>query len=160
MKIAILGASGRFGNILLEKASKNNNFEVTGFSRKPIECSNAKLINKDLFELTKEDLNEFDAVVSAFGVFDPNRLDEHTKLMKHLLNIINPKTRLIIIGGAGSLFVNTEHTIMLQDTPEFPKEYLGVASASTDAYNYLKTFDNILWTYFSPSAIFDYEGDN
>ena len=160
MKIAILGASGKIGNLLLEKASKNENFEVTGFTRKPLVLENTKIINKDIFTLTTEDVAEFDAIISGFAVWNNENMNDHTKLIKHLSSIIKPETRLIIVGGAGSLFVDKEHTTKLLETPNFPEEYMAVAKATSDSYDYLKTLDNILWTYFSPAAVYDYEGEN
>ena len=33
-------------------------------------------------------------------------------------------TKLVVVGGAGSLFVDEAKTIRVMDTPEFPEEYL------------------------------------
>jgi putative NADH-flavin reductase len=38
-----------------------------------------------------------------------------------------PGTRLIVVGGAGSLFVDENNTTRLLDTPEFPKEFYPTA---------------------------------
>ena len=50
------------------KKQKNRGFEVTAFVRKQAEIEGAdKVIVKDIFSLTKQDLEDFDAVVDAFG---------------------------------------------------------------------------------------------
>ena len=76
----------------------------------------------------------------------------------HLLNLLEgTSTRLIIVGGAGTLFVDSKGT-MLMDTPDFPPEYMGVARATAESYFELKGSANVLWTYVSPAADYDENG--
>ena len=39
----------------------------------------------------------------------------------------SPNTKLLVVGGAGSLFVDEEKTTRVFETPGFPGEYLATA---------------------------------
>lgn len=105
-------------------------------------------------DITKEDLAGFDAVVDAFGTFAPDTLDLHTKSLMHLSDAVaNTDTRLLVVGGAGSLFVDKEHTTQLLDTPEFPKEFYALAKAQADELAELRKRNDVKWTFVSPAAI-------
>ena len=76
-------------------------------------------IKKDILNLTKEDLQGFDAVVDAFGTWTPETLNNRSKTLKHLADILSgTNVRLLVVGGAGSLYVDPEHTTQLVDTPD------------------------------------------
>ena len=76
----------------------------------------------------------------------------------HLLNLLEgTNTRLIVVGGAGTLFVDSKGT-MLMDTPDFPAAYMGVAKATAESYFELKGSTNVLWTYVSPAGDYDANG--
>ena len=65
---------------------------------------------------------------------------------------------MFVVGGAGTLYVDPEHTTQLKDTPSFPAEIQPLASAMGEALNLLKEAQNIHWTYISPAAMFDADG--
>ena len=76
----------------------------------------------------------------------------------HLVNLLEgTSTRLIVVGGAGTLFVDSNGT-MLMDTPDFPAAYMGVAKAMAESYFKLKGSTNVLWTYVSPAGDYDANG--
>lgn len=76
----------------------------------------------------------------------------------HLINLLEgTSTRLIVVGGAGTLFVDSKDT-MLMDTPDFPAAYMGVAKATAESYFELKDRSNLLWTYVSPAGGYDPNG--
>ena len=76
----------------------------------------------------------------------------------HLVNLLEgTSTRLIVVGGAGTLFIDSKGT-MLMDTPGFPPEYMGVAKATAESYFELKGSTNVLWTYVSPAGDYDANG--
>ena len=82
----------------------------------------------------------------------------HKKVAAHLLNLLEgTNTRLIVVGGAGTLFVDSKGT-MLMDTPDFPAAYMGVAKATAESYFVLKGSTNVLWTYVSPAGDYDANG--
>ena len=158
MKIAIIGATGKAGKLIMEEALKRG-LDVTAIVRNKSKLSNSsvKLIEKDLFDLKKEDLKDFDTVVSAFGAWEEKELPKHAEVMNHLCDILaDTNIRLMIVGGAASLFVN--HSMMLIDSPDFPKDWINLAKNSNKAFEILKATKNVLWTYISPSADFQADG--
>ncbi|MFE6893859.1 NAD(P)-dependent oxidoreductase [Streptomyces sp. NPDC057694] len=58
--------------------------------------------------------------------------------------------RLVVVGGAGSLEVAPGQA--LADQPGFPDAYLGEALAHRDVLAFLRTVDDLDWTYISPAA--------
>lgn len=68
MKIGIIGASGKAGNEILKEA-KTRGHEVTAIVRNAskVQEQDIAILEKDVFELTAEDIKPFDAVVNAFG---------------------------------------------------------------------------------------------
>ncbi len=158
-KIAIIGANGKQGLCLTNEAVSRG-FAVTAIIRQA-ECKNSKasVLQKDLFDLTREDLISFDAVIDAFGVWEPSRFDEHCTSLRLLCDCLeNSKTRLLIVGGAGCLYADKEHTTMLLDTSDFPKEFFPLAKAETDAFLELQKRKGVLWTYLSPPLDFRPDG--
>lgn len=158
MKIAIIGATGKAGKLIMEEALKRG-LDVTAIVRNKSKLSNSsvKLIEKDLFDLKKEDLKDFDTVVSAFGIWEEKELSKHGEVMNHLCDILaDTNIRLMVVGGAASLFVN--HSMMLIDSPDFPKDWINLAKNSNKAFEILKATKNVLWTYISPSADFQADG--
>lgn len=158
MKIAVIGANGKAGSLIVNEAVKRGH-DVTAIVRSANKSEAQHELIKDLFDLNKEDLLEFDAVVSAFGAFAPDNLPQHTSSLEHLAMLLaDTKTRLLVVGGAGSLYMDPEMTIQLSDTPDFPVDYKPLAKAMAEGLAHLRQFDNVLWTYISPAANFDADG--
>ena len=158
MKIVIIGANGKSGTNLVNEALKQG-YDVTAIVRnKEYKNDNVKVMYKDIFDLTKSDLAGFDAVISAFTAWTPETFPLHKKVAAHLVNLLEgTSTRLIVVGGAGTLFVDSKGT-MLMDTPDFPAAYMGVAKATAESYFELKGRSNLLWTYVSPAGDYDASG--
>lgn len=117
-----------------------------------------KVVYKDVLELTKADLAGFDAVISAFAAWTPEAFPLHKKVAKHLADVLSgTKTRLLVIGGAGTLYVDDKQT-MVMDTPSFPAGYMGVAKATAESFFELKDRSDVLWTYVSPAGDYDTNG--
>ncbi|MCI7222674.1 SDR family oxidoreductase [Fusobacterium sp.] len=159
MKIAVLAANGKAGSLIVKEAVERG-FDVTAVVRGENKTVAKNVIIKDLLDLTKEDLQGFDAVVSAFGAWTVETLPLYTTTSIHLLDILKgTNTRILIIGGAGSLYLDESLTTQLIDTPEFPEEYKPVASAAQKALAEIRKNENKNWTYISPAADFDYEAE-
>ncbi|MFD2307148.1 NAD(P)-dependent oxidoreductase [Enterococcus termitis] len=157
MKVAILGASGKAGSAILAEAKKRG-LEVTAIVRDKTKITDGTpVIEKDVYQLTTEDIQDFDVLVSALGFWGDT--SEFTGSTNHLIDILTgQKTRLLVVGGAGSLYVNPEHTLRLSETPDFPEAYKAVAAGMGKGLELLKEAKNIHWTYISPAAEFDAEG--
>lgn len=123
-KIAVAAADGRVARKVITEAV-NRGFDVTAFGRKDENITDAQhYVKKDIFDLTKEDLKGFDAVVDAFGAWTEDTLPQHSTTLAHLCDILSgTETRLLIVGGAGSLYVNPEHTATVSDGPDFPDAF-------------------------------------
>ena len=158
MKVAIIGANGKTGVNLVKEALKQG-YDVTGFARnKEYKNDDVKVVYKDVFELSKTDLAGFDAVISAFAAWTPETFGLHKKVAKHLADALSgTKTRLLVIGGAGTLYVDDKQT-MVMDTPSFPAGYMGVAKATAESFFELKGRTGVLWTYVSPAGDYDANG--
>ena len=158
MKVAIIGANGKSGSNSVQEALKQGH-DVTAIVRnKEYKNSDIKVVYKDVLELTKADLAGFDAVISAFAAWTPEAFPLHKKVAKHLADALDgTKTRLLVIGGAGTLYVDDKGT-MAMDTPGFPPEYMGVAKATAESFFELKGRTDVLWTYVSPAGEYDDQG--
>jgi putative NADH-flavin reductase len=64
----------------------------------------------------------------------------------------------LVVGGAGSLYVDSEHKTRLIDTPDFPEMFKPLASSMGTALDALKVRSDVNWTYLSPSANFVADG--
>lgn len=160
MKIAIIGASGKAGSLIVKEAISRKH-DVTAIVRDSakVQEQGVKVIEKDLFALKVEDIQAFDVVVNAFGA-PAGQEHLHVEAGRALIELMKgaPQTKLLVIGGAGSLFVDEAKTIRVLDTPDFPKEFLATASSQSKNLEDLQQANDIQWTFISPSAFFDAEG--
>lgn len=61
---------------------------------------------------------------------DAGNFPQHSTSLKHLADVLSgADARLIVVGGAGSLYVNPEHTVQLSQTDGFPETFLPLATA-------------------------------
>lgn len=160
-KVAIVCAAGKQGKLLVDEAVSRG-YAVTGFVRgnAKVENAQAKTVVKDLFDLTKDDLSGFDVVIDAFGAWAPEVLSQHRTSLKHLCDILSgTDTRLLVVGGAGSLYVNKEHTLQVKDLPDFPEIYKPLANAQGAALEDLRKRNDVKWTFLSPAGNFVADGE-
>lgn len=153
MQITVIGATGKAGRAIAEEAARRGH-EVRRISR------SAGDVTKDALELTRDDLGSPEVVVDALGFFTPETLDLHTSTVKHLADLLaGSDVRLLIVGGAGSLYTDTTHTVQLVDTDGFPAEYRPLAQAQTEQLAAIRTRDDVAWTFVSPAADFQADGE-
>ena len=158
-KIAVVCANGKAGKLIVNE-SVERGLEVTAVVRGQNQTKAQNVLKKDLYDLTTEDLAQFDAVVDAFGAWTEDTVSQHSTSLKHLCDILSGKeTRLLIVGGAGSLYVNPEHTACVADGPDFPDVFKPVASAQAKALKELRERNDVRWTYISPAGDFQAEGE-
>lgn len=155
MKIAVIGANGRVGSRVVAEA-KSRQHEVTAIVRDAAKVADQdiKVIEKDIFELTTDDIKGFDVVVNAFGA--PNDATHlYLDSGKHLAEIFKglASPRLLIVGGASSLLVDDQGTVLL-NTPEFPEAYRVTAEGMFKELEFLRTVEDVNWTFLSPAAEF------
>lgn len=159
MKIALVAANGRVAGKVIEEAISRG-FDVTAFGRRENNTKAKDYVQKDLFDLTADDLKGFDAVVDAFGAWTEDTLEQHSTSLKHLCDILSgTDTRLLVVGGAGSRYVNPEHTACVSDGPDFPDMFKPLASAMAKALGELRERNDVKWTYISPAGDFQADGE-
>lgn len=159
MKIAVICANGKAGQLITQEAL-NRGLDVTAVVRGENKSAAKQAIIKDLFALTKEDLKEFDAVVDAFGTWTPETLPQHSTTLRHLCDILSgTQVRLLVVGGAGSLYVDAAHTMTVSRGKDFPEMFKPLASAMAEALDALRQRKDVKWTYISPAGDFQPNGE-
>lgn len=177
MHIGVIGATGTIGSRVVTEALGRGH-HVTALSRDAsgIEESRANVTWASVDVLDPVSiaavLPGLDVLISGFqpgnaardladtvrrSIADPT---VHSAAARALLKALesHPRTRLIVIGGAGSLEVAPG--VVLADSDELmhatldqlglPREYAAAARGARDGLNVLRT-SNRLWTYFSPA---------
>lgn len=159
MKIAVVCANGKAGQLIVKEAV-NRGFDVTAVVRGENRTAAQSAVVKDLFDLTAENLAGFDAVVDAFGAWTPETLPQHSASLKHLCDVLSgTDTRLLVVGGAGSLYVNKEHTACVSEGADFPDAFKPLANAMAKALGELRGRNDVKWTYISPAGDFQADGE-
>ena len=157
--IAVVAANGHSGQLIVKEALERGH-DVTVFVRSENRTPATKAVIKDIMELTAQDLEGFDAVVDAFGAWTPETLPQHSTTLAHLSDILSGSdTRLLVVGGAGSLYLNPEHSLTVAQGPDFPEAFKPLALAMAAALAELRRRDDVRWTYISPACDFQAEGE-
>lgn len=157
MKIALIGATGFVGSAILKEALERGH-EVTAIVRNPekLQIQNHLAVVKgdvmdsdNLAQLLKGN----DVVISAYnaGWTNPDLYNEFMKGSESIQEAVKKSgvKRLIVNGGAGSLFVAPG--VQLVDTPQFPVDWKSGALAARDYLNELKKDNQLEWTFVSPA---------
>jgi len=160
MKIAIIGATGKAGKLIMKEAM-DRGFDVTAIVRNASKVTepNVTILENDIFTLTASELKAFDVVVSTYRAPQGEEqlyIEAGRVLVEALKG--NLDTKLIVVGGAGSLFVDEQKTKRLMDTPDFPEFVLPTAFNAGKQLEELQNSESIAWTYISPAGFFDPEG--
>lgn len=159
MKLAVVCANGKAGKLIVDEAL-NRGLDVTAIVRGKNQTKAPNAIIKDILELKAEDLRGFDVVIDAFGTFAPETLSLHSQSLEVLCDALSGSdTRLLVVGGAGSLYVNPEHTMQLFQTPDFPEIFKPLAMAQAKALDELRKRNDVKWTFVSPAGDFQPEGE-
>jgi putative isomerase len=161
MKIAVIGAAGKAGSLIAAEA-RNRDYPVTAIVLPESADKVSDLypvLPKSLFDLTADDLRAFDIVVDAFGTpFDKKGVAKlHVAAMEHLIEVMEqlPDIRLIIVGGAASLYEDERRIRLVADS--IPREYRTVPDAMRIAFDLLRQ-SKVNWTFLSPAVTFDPKG--
>lgn len=159
MKIAVVAANGKAGRRIVEEAV-NRGWDVTAIVRGENKTAAKKFLVKDIMSITKDDVKNFDAVVDAFGAWKTEDLPNHTKTSQHLCDVLSgTNIRLLIVGGAGSLYTNKDHTACVLESPDFPADWKPLATAQAAELKELRKRDDVKWTFVSPACDFQADGE-
>jgi len=159
-KIAIIGASGFVGSALL-KESLDRGHSVTAIVRHPekimIEHPNLQVKQGDILseETVVNLVAGMDVVISAYnpGWTNPNIGEDTTNAYISIIEGVKKAgvSRLLIVGGAGSLFISPDVRIM--DTGVIPESYMFAVKSLADVYyNLQKNEKELDWVFFSPAV--------
>ena len=160
MKIAIIGASGKQGQFLVREALSRGH-AVTAIVRDKTKLTEpgVQILEKEVFALRYDDLEDYDAIIDTLGFWTPETMPLHQTSVQHLADLLaGTPHRLVVVGGAGSLYVDAGLTLRLMDAPGFPEEYKAVAAATALGFEALRERQDVRWTYLCPPAVFDPQG--
>lgn len=158
MKIAVVCANGKAGQLITKEALQRG-LDVTAVVRGKNRSAAPRYISRDVLDITAEDLEGFDVVIDAFGAWTEDTLPLHSESLKVLCDALSgTDTRLLVVGGAGSLYVNAEHTARVADGPDFPDMFKPLAAAMAKGLSELRKRNDVKWTYISPAGDFQAEG--
>ncbi len=157
-KIAVIAATGKAGSLIAQKALSHGH-EVTAIVRNKERLKNqvTAVLEKDIFALTAEDLSGFDAIVLAHHA-PAGQEEDYSKVAEKMIKILDSsESRLIIVGGASSLYLDENRDQRLldvtqKDLPYYPT-LLEMAKASL-----IYESSKLNFTFFSPAEFFDPEG--
>ena len=157
MKVILYGSTGKSGSAILKELVARGH-TVVAAARQPEKVPKLKevtAVQDDLSDSAKISsiVKGADAVVSAYGPppEDTTQIVSATdRLVKGILEAGGP--RLIVVGGAGSLFVAPG--ITLRESGHLPKEWIPIVDAHIQVLRNLEK-SSIDWTYFSPAAFFE-----
>lgn len=154
LNIALFGATGMIGSRIAAEAARRGH-RVTALSRRPGAAGDGITAKAaDLFDPASvaAALPGHDVVASAYG---PKQGDAANVVAAVKALVEGARRaglkRVVVVGGAGSLEVAPGKQLV--DTEGFPAEYKAVALAHRDALDYLKTVDDLDWTFFAPAAL-------
>ncbi len=157
MKVALIGASGFVGKAVLNELLRRGH-QVTALVTNPAKLQTQdglRIVQANVMEVDKlaSTLKENMAVISAFnaGWTNPNLYADFLSGSKAIQTGVKQSgvKRLLVIGGAGSLFINGKQLV---DSPDFPPEWKAGATAARDYLNELKKETELDWTFLSPAV--------
>ncbi|HEA16354.1 MAG TPA: NAD(P)-dependent oxidoreductase [Pseudoalteromonas prydzensis] len=156
MNITILGATGWIGGEITTQALLRNH-QVTAIARntEKLTAENVTLKN---FDLQSDDdiaplLAGADVVIASIGGRAAGNHELVARTAKRLLAALSgSNTRLLWVGGAGSLEVSAGVTLV--SSPDFPAEYKDEALAQGEALEVFRATNTATqWTFVSPAAV-------
>ncbi len=154
LNIALFGATGTIGSRIAAEAARRGH-RVTALSRRPGTSGDGIAAKAaDLFDAASiaAVLPGHDVVASAYG---PKEGDAAQVVAAARSLVAGARQaglrRVVVVGGAGSLEVAPGKQLV--DTEGFPAAYKTIALAHRDALDYLRTVDDLDWTFFAPAAL-------
>lgn len=158
MRVALIGATGFVGSHIREELL-NRRHDVTAIVRNPEKLPvRMGLVAKkaDVFDVDGlvSLLQGHDAVISAYG-FDKAADDKYHNMVGGAEAIIAAVkkagiTRLLVVGGAGSLEVATGQQVI--DQPDFPEDWRPGALGTREFLYKLREETDLDWTFLCPAS--------
>jgi putative NADH-flavin reductase len=161
MKLALIGPTGFVGAAVLAEALQRGH-TVTALSRQPHKLSpqpGLAAVQADVLDPAQvaDAVAGHDAVISAYnpGWSDPQIHDNFLRGTRAIFDGVKRAgvKRLLVVGGAGSLYVAPG--LQLVDTPTFPEPWKQGALAAREALNLIRQESALDWTFVSPAVFLE-----
>ena len=158
MRIVLYGSTGNAGSRILAELTRRGH-QVTAIVR---DIGKAPLTTEDV-RVEQDNLSKpartaalvqgADAVVSALSP-PPDDTDRIISMTDSLVEAVSgsPHTRLVVVGGAASLFVAPGITLLASG--HLPEAWRAIATSHATVLDHLRE-SSVDWTYFSPAAFFE-----
>lgn len=159
MKVALIGATGFVGAAVLKELLSRGH-EVVALARHPEKIAaqpRLSVVKADVLNAreVEQAVAGCDAVVSAYnaGWTNPRIYDDFMQGARSIVQATKAAgvKRYLVVGGAGSLYVNGQQLV---DSPEFPAAIKPGALAARDTYTELQKESTLEWTMLSPAVGF------
>lgn len=161
-KVSVIGATGFVGSKVVKELS-DRGYEVQAIARDSSAVPplpNVHPVNADVNDVDALSaiLKGSDAVISAFnaGWTNPDLYRDFISGCENIEKATEESgvKRLIVIGGAGSLYIDGKQLV---DGPDFPAAFKPGAGAARDYLNILRGNKTLDWTFFSPAIEMNHE---
>lgn len=161
LDIVVYGGSGNIGSrIVAEAAARGHNVTVVDLNPKPVsgpDAARVKLVKGDALDpqdIAKNIAGQH-AVVSSVVVRPAPFPDFALKVVESMVAGLRAqqgeaKTRLLVVGGASSLY-NAEGKRLIDLTPPMFRGNLSELRSAVNALDWLYTVKDVSWTFFSPA---------
>lgn len=156
MKVAVIGATGNAGSrIMAELLKRGHNVRAIVRSQSNISSKNGiEVANSDLSDVAQlvDALKGADAVVSAYRP-PADDTDQIVGTTRNITDAVKKnKQRLLVVGGAGGLFVAPGVTAIASG--HLPEPALPIAKSHEQVRKNLEA-SGADWTYFAPAGLFE-----
>ena len=159
MKIGVIGTNGNLGNKIVRQAL-DRGLDVKAFVYMGA-CLDQRVISieKNVFDLTKDDICDLDVIISAFGSgFQADPTINEMVFLQYIALLKDTPIKLVTIAGAGSLYSDSSHTLFEYETENHPSKLKDISKnirLGIDTLEKEKSFD---WTVVCPSRRFNLNG--
>ena len=159
MQVALIGATGFVGAAVLKELLQRGH-DVVALVRDPAKLAaqpHLKVVQADVLDAgqVQSAVAGSDAVLSAYnaGWTNPHIYDDFLRGSRAIVQGVKAAgvKRYLVVGGAGSLYVNGQQLV---DAPDFPAAIKPGASAARDMYTELQKDSTLDWTLLSPAVGF------
>lgn len=156
----VIGAYGHAGKLIMREAIRRGHAVVGVAHRIHTHESTNNIVIKDMMDLTKADISNVDAIVDAVGAWTAGTEAVHYNGLEHITQLIaGTSIHYLKIGGANTLFIDKKHQHTLQELPLYYPDYMqDVCNAHAEGLKILRTYDDVNWTYVTPTFNFDPNG--
>lgn len=159
MKVGVIAAAGNLGGKIVTECLDRGH-EVTAFINKsPCRDARATSRQKNLFDLTQDDIRGLDVLFSAYG----SGFDVDPVVNRRALNTLGELVRgtdirAISIAGSGCLFADDSKTVRVYEQPGYPPFLKGISMNTTLGVLDVTAMENVHFTFVCPGQCFDGEG--